>query len=71
MGSLQDVEYEGLHQICFGSSTYGHKSEFCPSWVVIPLKEAMVTPAHDSMVVVESVLVVTDQGLVGRSLGHE
>lgn len=31
LGSLQRVEYEGLHLICFECGRYGHKQDMCPA----------------------------------------
>lgn len=29
-GRIYNVEYEGLHLVCFGCGCYGHKKDECP-----------------------------------------
>src|ERR1044072_2165138 len=33
MGLVLNLEYEGLHQVCFNCGVYGHKKDFCPEKV--------------------------------------
>src|ERR1044072_9006190 len=30
MGLVLNLEYEGLHQVCFHCGVYGHKKDYCP-----------------------------------------
>lgn len=49
LGSVQRVEYEGLHLICFGCGKYGHRQEVCPA-VSKPSSEAPPPPPASSPV---------------------
>src|ERR1044072_597605 len=56
MGEVLNLEYEGLHQVCFRCGVYGHKKEFChePTVHVMEDQENQKIANQDPVVVHDS-----------------